>query len=131
MVYPSCLTSCWTTSDLRPSLSAKMKILLILAKSEICTKVSLTTPKVMWTLIMKLPHTEVKSQTGLSSFRVSCKRALKKQKWNFSRSAIYYTKTRASLEYIVNHCHWKLTLSLILSHPIPLQTEFLWQCCSL
>ena len=36
----------------------------------------------MWTLIMKLPHTEVKfypevkSQTGLSSLRVSCKRAL-------------------------------------------------------
>ena len=37
----------------------------------------------MWTLIMKLPHTEVKfypevkSQTGLSSLRISCKRALK------------------------------------------------------
>ena len=36
----------------------------------------------MWTLIMNLPHTEVKfypevkSQTGLSSLRVSCKRAL-------------------------------------------------------
>ena len=27
---------------------------------------------------MKLPHTEVKSQTGLSSLRVSCKRALKR-----------------------------------------------------
>ena len=43
---------------------------------------SFTTPEVMWTLIMKLPHTEVKfypevkSQTGLSSFRVSFKRAL-------------------------------------------------------
>ena len=42
-------------------------------------EVSFTTPKVMWTLIMKLPHTEVKfypeakSQTGLSSLRVSCK----------------------------------------------------------
>ena len=44
---------------------------------EICTEVSFTTPEVMWTLIMKLPHTEVKSQTGLSSLRVSCKRALK------------------------------------------------------
>ena len=38
--------------------------------------------EVMWTLIMKLPHTEVKiypetkSQTGLSSLWVSCKRAL-------------------------------------------------------
>ena len=35
----------------------------------------------MWTLMMKLPYTEVKfyrevkSQTGLSSLRVSCKRA--------------------------------------------------------
>ena len=49
---------------------------------EICTEVSFTTPEVMWTLIMKLPHTEVKfysevkSQTGLSSLRVSCKCAL-------------------------------------------------------
>ena len=51
--------------------------------TEICTKVSLTPPEVMWTLIMKLPHTEVKfypelkSQTGLSSLQVSCKRALR------------------------------------------------------
>ena len=50
-------------------------------RSEFCTEVSFTTPEVMWTLIMKLPHTEVKfypevkSQTGLSSLRVSCKRA--------------------------------------------------------
>ena len=41
-----------------------------------------TPPEVMWTLIMKLAHTEVKfypevkSQTGLSSLRLSCKRAL-------------------------------------------------------
>ena len=47
-----------------------------------CTKVSFTTPEIMWTLIMKLPHTEVKfypevkSQTGLISLWVSCKRAL-------------------------------------------------------
>ena len=45
-------------------------------------EVSFTTPKVMWTLIINLPHTEgkfypeVKSQTGLSSLPVSCKRAL-------------------------------------------------------
>ena len=51
-------------------------------RSEIRTEVSFTTPEVMWTLIMKLPHTEVKiypevkSQTGLSSLRASCKRAL-------------------------------------------------------
>ena len=50
--------------------------------SEICTEVSFTPPEVMWTLMMKLPHTKVKfypkvkSQTGLSSLRVSCKRAL-------------------------------------------------------
>ena len=56
--------------------------------SEISTKVSFTPPEVMWTLIMKLPHTkvkfypEVKSQTGLSSLRVSCKRALRNnRKW--------------------------------------------------
>ena len=40
-----------------------------------------TTPETMWTLIMKLPDTEVKfypevkSQTGLCSLQVSCKRA--------------------------------------------------------
>ena len=50
---------------------------------EICTKVSFTPPEVMWMLIMKLPHTEVKFypevkyQTGLSSIWVSCKRAQK------------------------------------------------------
>ena len=33
-------------------------------------------PEVMWTLAMMLPHTEVKSQTSLSSLQVSCKRAL-------------------------------------------------------
>ena len=53
-----------------------------LDRSEICTEVSFTTAEVMRTLIMKLPHTEVKfypevkCQTGLSSLRVSCKRAL-------------------------------------------------------
>ena len=51
-------------------------------QSEIYTEVSFTTLEVMLALIMKLPHTEVKlcsevkSQTGLSSIRVSCKRAL-------------------------------------------------------
>ena len=50
--------------------------------SEICTKVSFISPEVMWTLIMKLPYTELKfyneakSQTSLSSLWVSCKRAL-------------------------------------------------------
>ena len=50
--------------------------------SEICTEVSFTTPKAMWTLIMKLPwakvkfYPEVKSQTGLSSLSVTCKHAL-------------------------------------------------------
>ena len=45
--------------------------------------IKVTAHKVMWTLIMKLPHTEVKfysevkSQTGLSSLRISCKRALR------------------------------------------------------
>ena len=49
--------------------------------SEICTEGRFTPLKVMWMLIVKLPHTEVKfypevkSQTGLSSLWVSCKRA--------------------------------------------------------
>ena len=44
---------------------------------------SFTSPELMRTLIMKLPHIEVKfypdvkSQTDLSSLRVSCKRALR------------------------------------------------------
>ena len=56
-------------------------------RGEICTEVNFTAPEVMWTLTTKLPHTEVKfypevkSQTGLSSLRVSCKRALN---WLFS-----------------------------------------------
>ena len=51
-------------------------------RSEIFTEVSFTTPEVIRTLIMKLPHSEVKIysevkyQTGLSSLWVSCKRAL-------------------------------------------------------
>ena len=51
-------------------------------RSKICTEVSFTSPELMWTLIMKLPYTEVKfypkveSQICLSSLRVSCKRAL-------------------------------------------------------
>ena len=42
----------------------------------------MTSPKVMWTLIMNLSYTEVKfypdikRQTGLNSIRGSCKRAL-------------------------------------------------------
>ena len=49
---------------------------------EICTKVSFTTPELMWTLT-KLPHTDVKfysemkSQSSFSSLWFSCKRALK------------------------------------------------------
>ena len=50
-------------------------------QSEICTEVNFTSPKLVWTLIIKLPYTEVKfypevkSQASLSSLRVSCKRA--------------------------------------------------------
>ena len=53
-------------------------------RSEICIEVSFTSPEVMWTLIMKLPYTEVKFypevkfQTGMSSLRVSCKCALRR-----------------------------------------------------
>ena len=49
---------------------------------EICTEVSFTSPELMWTLIMKLPYTEVKfypevkSQTVLRLIRVSCTSAL-------------------------------------------------------
>ena len=51
-------------------------------RSEIYTKESFTSPEAMCTLITKLLYTEVKfypnvkSQTDLSSLRVSCKRAL-------------------------------------------------------
>ena len=50
---------------------------------------SFTPPEVMRTLIMKLTHTEMKfypegkSQTGLSSLRVSCKRALSYSSFDF------------------------------------------------
>ena len=52
-------------------------------QSEICTEVSFNYPELMGTLIIKLPYskvkfyTKVKSQTGLSSLWVSCKRALR------------------------------------------------------
>ena len=62
-------------------------------RSEICTEVSFTSPELMWTLIMKLPYTEVKvylevkSQTGLSSLRDSCERALifKKSRFHWKK----------------------------------------------
>ena len=60
-------------------------------RSEICTEVSFTTPEVMWTLIMKLPHTEVKFypevkfQTGLISFWGSCRRFKTAQLTNKSK----------------------------------------------
>ena len=78
--------------------------------SKICTEVSFTTPEVMWTLTMKLPHSEVKfypdvkSQTGLSSLRVSCKLGLKQsrcwkklmhhinRKWTAAHFSIFYSK---------------------------------------
>ena len=80
-------------------------------RSEICTKVSFTKPEVMWTLIMKLPHTEVKfypkvkSQTGLSSLRVSCERALR------------LLKSVISLKYlfllIQQTCYWSFNESCV------------------
>ena len=63
-------------------------------QSEICTEMSFTTPEVMWTLIMKLPHTEVKfypevkSQTDLSSLWVSCKRAQKTKSEDMVASSV-------------------------------------------
>ena len=45
-------------------------------RKEICTEVGFTPHEVMWTLIIKLPHTEVKSRTRLCALRFSCKRAL-------------------------------------------------------
>ena len=50
-------------------------------------EVSFTSLELMWTLIMKLPYTEVKfypevkSQAGLTSRRVSCKHALIAEKY--------------------------------------------------
>ena len=66
-------------------------------RSEICAEVSFNTPRIMWTLIIKLPHTElkfqpnVKSQTSLSSLQVSCKRALS-GKFRSSRPETFWKK---------------------------------------
>ena len=59
-------------------------------RSEICIEVSFTPPEVIWTLIMKLPHTEVKfypevrSQTGLSSLQIPLARS-----WSISTHYSY------------------------------------------
>ena len=51
-------------------------------RSEICSEVNFTSPKLMLMQIIKLPYTEmkfyheVKSETGLILVRVSCKRTL-------------------------------------------------------
>ena len=64
-------------------------------RSEICTEVSFTQPEVMWTLVIKLPHTEVtfypkvKSQTGLRSLWVSRKRALRKQRFQVKNNSVF------------------------------------------
>ena len=69
-------------------------------RSEISTEVSFTPPEAMWTLIMKLPHTEVKSQTGL------IKRALKANREKFF--AKYYEKAKwqeiMSMTYFKKFC---------------------------
>ena len=63
------------------SLQVKISLRGQFDRSKICTEASFTPPEVMCMLIMRLPHTEVKfypevkSQTGLSSLRMSCKRA--------------------------------------------------------
>ena len=83
---------------------------------------SFTTPEVMWMLIMKLPHTEVKfypevkSQTGLSSLRVSCKGALN------LRARLH--ETRSELKPI-----WKLKP---LWHLVPFTWQFTkWFHCGI
>ena len=79
---------------------------------EICTKVSFTPPNVMWTLIIKLPYTEVKfypkvkSQTGLSSLRVSCKCALMIEHF-FLRLPTFF-KNAQSFQHKVN-LHKRIT----------------------
>ena len=77
-------------------------------RSEICTKVSFFPPEVMWTLIMKLPHTgvklypEVKSQTGLSSLRVSrpslSSRLLYDPRWQYIANQSGSAKDTVSLK---------------------------------
>ena len=65
-------------------------------RSEICTEMGFNTPEFMWTRIMKLPHTEVKSQTILSSRRVSCKRI---RSFVHERALIITT--------LISSCHWE------------------------
>ena len=68
-------------------------------------------------LAMKLPHTEVrfypgiKSQTGLSSLRVSCKRAL------FFRMCVFSENAQFSSEYSFN----ELPQSLLTRYQIGLE----------
>ena len=74
-------------------------------RSEIWTKVSFTLPEVIWKLIMKLPYTEVKfypkvkSQTSLSSLRVSCKRALIKPSCRAKQMNCFYMKRNTAPEW--------------------------------
>ena len=35
-------------------------------------------------------------------------KTLEKQKLNFSRTALFHIKTRASLRYFVNYCSWTI-----------------------
>ena len=86
--------------------------------------------RVMWTLIMKLPHTEVKfypevkSQTGLSSVRVSCKRALRylaPKTWNIIPLEI--RNSGSLIEFITNiksgiPKHYPCTLCRICIHHV-------------
>ena len=67
---------------------------------EICTEVTSTSPELVRMLIIKLPYTkvkfyhEVKSQTGLSSLRVSCKRALTPFSTKFKRANVFWSQWR-------------------------------------
>ena len=72
-----------------PSLPAKVKILLILAKT-------LEKKKINFSTMPSLPA-KVKILLILA-------KTLEKQKIKFSRSALFYIKTKASLKYFVNDC---------------------------
>ena len=79
-------------------------------RSEVCTEVSFTPPEVKWTLIMRLPHTEVKfypqvkSQTSL--IWVSWKRALILLKYETFQAVWTISAPLSKLDILVGICPW-------------------------
>ena len=54
---------------------------------------------------------------------VNASKKLLKNRYNFSRSALFHMKTRVSLKYFVNGCLWK-TFFLLVTDPDPFKLTF-------